>query len=83
MALTKEVLIDKIEVVEKGVIQVRQVTRIMEDGNQLSSSYHRWTLIPGQDVSDQQDNVKAIAAAVWTEEVIAAYQAQIAANILS
>jgi len=77
MALTKEVVIDKIEVVEKGVIQVRQVTRIMEDGNQLSSSYHRWTLTPGQDVSDQQDNVKAIATAVWTEEVISAYQQSI------
>ena len=80
MALTKQQVIDKIEVTENGTLQVRQVTRIMEDGQQLSSSYHRWTLSPGQDVSDQAANVRAIAAAAWTEEVIAAYQAQLAAN---
>ena len=79
MSLSKEVVIDKIEVVENGIIQVRQVTRIMEDGQQLSSSYHRWTLSPGQDVSDQPANVQAIAAAAWTEEVVAAYQAAIEA----
>ena len=80
MALTKEVVIDKIEVVENGIIQVRQATRIIEDGAQLSQSYHRWSLTPGQDVSDQPANVQAIAAAAWTPAVIAAYQAQIEAN---
>jgi len=80
MALSKEVVIDKIEVVENGIIQVRQATRIIEDGVQLSQSYHRWSLIPGQDVSDQPANVQAICAAAWTSEVIAAYQAQIEAN---
>ena len=80
MALTKEQVIDKIEVVENGVLQVRQVTRIMEDGKQLSSSYHRWSFAPGDDVSDQPANVQAIAAAAWTAEVIAAYQAQVAAQ---
>jgi hypothetical protein len=79
MSLSKEVVIDKIEVVENGIIQVRQVTRIMEDGQQLSSSYHRWSLTPGQDVSDQPANVQAIAAAAWTEEVVAAYEAALAA----
>jgi hypothetical protein len=82
MALTKEVVIDKVEVVENGVVQVRQVTRIMEDGNQLSSSYHRWTLTPGQDVTDQESKVQAVCNAVWTEEVIAAYEAQQEANRL-
>jgi len=79
MSLSKEVVIDKIEVVENGIIQVRQVTRIMEDGQQLSSSYHRWSLTPGQDVTDQPANVQAIAAAAWTEEVVAAYEAAQAA----
>lgn len=78
MSLTKEVVIDKVEVVENGTLQVRQVTRIMEDGNQLSSSYHRWSFAPGSDVSDQPANVQAIAAAAWTPEVIAAYEAQVA-----
>ena len=77
MSLSKEVVIDKIEVVENGVIQVRQVTRIMEDGKQLSSSYHRWSLSPGQDISDQPANVVAICMAVWVPEVIASYQASI------
>jgi hypothetical protein len=74
MSLIKEVVIDKIEVVENGIIQIRQATKILEDGNQLSQSYHRWTLVPGQDISDQEDKVQAVCNAVWTEEVIAAYQ---------
>jgi hypothetical protein len=76
MALTKEVAIDKIEVMELGQIQVRQITRIMEDGNELSSSFHRWMLAPGDDVSAQPAKVQAIANAIWTDEVISAYQAQ-------
>ena len=75
MSLTKEQTIDKIEVTENGTIQVRQVTRILEDGNQLSSSYHRWSFAPGSDVSEMPANVQAIAAAAWTPEVIAAYAA--------
>jgi len=82
MSLTKEQVIDKIEVVENGTLQVRQVTRIMEDGKELSSSYHRSTFAPGSDVSDQPANVQAIATAAWTPAVIAAYQAQIEVNQL-
>ena len=81
MSLSKEVVIDKIEVVENGIIQVRQVTRIMEDGQLLSSSYHRWSLTPGQDVTDQPANVQAIAAAAWTPAIIAAYEAAQAAAL--
>ena len=80
MALTKEVVIDKIEVVENGVVQVREATRIMEDGKQLSQSYHRWTIAPGQDYSDQDAKVKAICQVAHTTEVVAAYQAQVAAQ---
>ena len=85
MSLTKEINIDKIEIVENGTVQVREVTRIMEDGNELSKSYHRWTIAPGQDYSDQPDNVKAICAVAHTPAVIAAYkeyQAQQEANKL-
>lgn len=74
MSLSKEIVIDKIEVVENGIVQVRQVTRIIEDGVQLSSSYHRWSLSPGQDVTDQEPKVQAICAAAWTEQVIMDYQ---------
>jgi len=82
MSLSKEITIDKIEIVENGTVQVRQATKILEDGNELSKSYHRWTVLPGQDYSDQPDNVKAICAAAHTPAVIAAYQAQIEANRL-
>jgi hypothetical protein len=81
MSLSKEVVIDKIEVIENGTLQVRQVTRIMEDGQQLSSSYHRWSFAPGSDISDQPANVQAIAAAAWTTEVVAAYEAAQAAAL--
>lgn len=74
MSLSKEIVIDKIEVVENGIVQVRQVTRIIEDGVQLSSSYHRWSLSPGQDVTDQEPKVQAICTAAWTEQVIMDYQ---------
>jgi hypothetical protein len=77
MALTETKLIDKIEVTENGVVQVREATRISRNGEQIAQTYHRWTLTPGQDVSDQPANVQAIANAAWTPEVIAAYQAQL------
>ena len=85
MSLTKEQVIDKIEIIENGVVQIRQATKILEDGNELSKSYHRWTIAPGQDYSDQPDNVKAICEVTHTPAVIAAYkeyQAQIEANRL-
>jgi hypothetical protein len=82
MALTETKLIDKIEVVENGTVQVREATRIMKDGEQIAQTYHRWCLTPGQDVSGQPDNVKAICQAAWTPEIIAAYQAQLEASRL-
>ena len=82
MALTKEIAIDKIEVLENGIVQVREVTRIMEDSKELSSSYRRWILNPAQDLTGQPANVVAICNAAWTQEVIAEYQAQVAAQRL-
>jgi len=82
MALTKEVAIDKIEVLENGCIQVRQITRVIEDGTELSSSYHRWALNPGDDLTGQPANVVAICNVAWTPEVIAAYKAQVESNKL-
>ena len=76
MALEKQIAIDKIEVLEAGYIQVREITRIIEDGVELSASYHRWALAPTDDLAGQDPKVVAIAIAVWTPEVIAAYQAK-------
>ena len=74
MALTKETIVDKIEVLEMGQVQVRTATRVLEDGVALSSSFHRHVLAPGDDLSGQDARVSAIATATWTDEVIAAYQ---------
>jgi hypothetical protein len=74
MALEKQVVVDKIEVVEVGVVQVRTATRIVENGNVISTSYHRHTIAPGQDYSNEDDRVKAICAATHTQEVITKYQ---------
>ena len=80
MALTKEKVIDQITVTENGIILYREATRIMEDGVELSKTYHRSSLSPAQDLTGVPANVVAICNAAWTAEVVAAYQAQIAAQ---
>ena len=80
MSLTKQVVIDQITVIENGIVMYRETTRIMEDGKQLSQTYHRSTLIPAQDLSGVPANVVAICNVAWTAEVVAAYQAQMAAQ---
>lgn len=75
MSLEKQIVVDQIEVLESGVVQVRTATRIMEGGTVLSSSLHRHVVSPGDDYSGQDARVQAICAAVHTAEVIAAYQA--------
>ena len=82
MALEKEIKIDRIEVVENGIVQVRQATIITDNGNQLSRTYHRWCIVPGEDYSTQEQQVQDICKVAHTPEVIAAYQAQLEANRL-
>lgn len=79
MAITKEKVIDQITVTENGIVLYREATRIMEDGQQLSQTYHRTSLLPGQDLAGQPANVAAICNVAWTPEVVAAYQALAAA----
>tara|TARA_R110000803_G_scaffold207752_1_gene275875 strand:- start:224 stop:502 length:279 start_codon:yes stop_codon:yes gene_type:complete len=83
MALTKETIVDKIEVLEKGQVQVRTATRVMEDGVELSSSFHRHVVVPSTktgeswvttDISNEDVRVQAICNATWTDEVETAYQ---------
>jgi len=76
MALTKETVVDQITVTENGIVLYREATRIMEDGKQLSQTYHRTSLTPAQDLTGQPANVVAICNSAWTPEVIAAYVAQ-------
>ena len=96
MALTKETVVDKIEVLEKGQVQVRTATRVLEDGVQLSSSFHRHVVDPqvrsgyvkggsagtwaATDITGEDARVQAICTASWTADVIAAYKAIVLSN---
>ena len=79
MSLTKTTTVDQITVTENGVVLYREATRIMEDGNQISQTYHRSSLTPAQDLTGVPANVVSICNVAWTAECIAAYQAAQAA----
>jgi hypothetical protein len=68
MALSKETVVDKIEVLENNAIQVRCAVRVLEDGQVLSQSYHRHVLQPGDDLTNEDPKVVAIANSVWAVE---------------
>lgn len=74
MALTETTKVDQIEVVGDYTIQVRTATIIEKDGVEISKSFHRHVLSPGDDVTNENPKVQAIANAIFTEEVINAYQ---------
>ncbi|NBW13075.1 MAG: hypothetical protein EBR82_34150 [Caulobacteraceae bacterium] len=76
MSIEKVKVIDQITVTENGIIFYREATKIVEDGVELTKTYHRSSLTPGQDLTDQPANVVAIAQAAWTPEVVAAFEAQ-------
>jgi len=76
MSLTKITVVDQILVEENGTVLYREATRIMEDGVQLSQTYHRSSLTPEQDLTGVPANVVAICNTAWTAEVVAAYQAE-------
>jgi len=80
MALEKIEIVDRIEVLENGCVQVRTKTAIKEDGVEISSKFHRHVVTPGDDYSDEDIRVQAICAAIHTADVIAAYKAAIAAK---
>lgn len=79
MSLAETTNIDRIEIVGNGIVQVREATTITKDGEFFARQFKRWTLVPGQDLTGQPANVVAQCQAAWTPEVIAAYQAQVAA----
>ena len=86
MSITKETVVDKIEVLEMGQVQVRTATKIVEDGTELNRSFHRHVVVPSTktgdtwgdtDISGEDARVQAIATATWTNEVKTAYQTMI------
>jgi hypothetical protein len=77
MALTETTKVDQIEVVGDHTIQVRTATIIERDGTEISRTFHRHIVSPGNDVTNEDPKVQTIANALFTEEVIAAYQASL------
>jgi hypothetical protein len=82
MALIEKQLVDLVELVQSNHIQVRTANIIEKDDVEIAKTYHRHVVSPGDDVTNEDLRVQAIANAIWTEEVIAAYQALIANNTL-
>jgi hypothetical protein len=78
MALEKLEVVDRIEVLESGVVQVRTKTAIMENDKQISGTFHRHVVAPGDDYSKEDARVQAICAATHTADVVTAYQASLA-----
>jgi hypothetical protein len=80
MALIEKQIVDLVELVQTNHIQVRTANIIEKDGIEIARTFNRHVLSPGDDVSGQDPKVQAIANAIWTEEVIAAYQASLVDN---
>jgi hypothetical protein len=81
MALIEKTIIDKIEVIENNSIQIRTATIIEKDGTELTRTFHRHVLAPGADLTNEDPKVQAIANAIWTEEIIAAYSASLVSQV--
>ena len=81
MTLASNTIIDKTEVLQDGTIQVRQAEIITKDCVEIARNFHRWVRHPGNTAAQfDPAPVPAIASAVWTQEVIAAYEAAVAAQ---
>jgi hypothetical protein len=80
MSLEKVTSVDLIEALENGAVQVRTKTAIMEDGKQISGTFHRHVVAPGDDYSGEDTRVQGVCAALHTAEVVAAYKAAQAAQ---
>jgi hypothetical protein len=78
--LTKTTNVDQITVTENGTVLYREATRIMEDDVEISKTFHRTSLAPGQDLTGVPDSVVAICNTAWTDAVVASYQAEVIAQ---
>lgn len=81
MPLTKTTSVDQITITENGFILYREATKVMEDDIELSKTYHRSSLAPGQDLANVPPSVVSICNVAWTPEVIAAYKEQEAKDV--
>ena len=80
--LTERSILSLCEALPSGILQVRFSNQILDGEIVKASTYHRYCLSPGDDLAGQPEQVIAIATALWTPAVIAAYKQQLAANRL-
>ena len=71
--IEEKVVIDSINVLEDGQIQIRQATKIYKDGVEIAKTYHRHVIAPDQDITNEDNRVKSIADAIWTPKVKSDY----------
>lgn len=72
--LVKQTVVDKMEVLQNGTVQVREAIRVVEDGKVISQQFHRYVVSPGDDYSKREDKVKAVCDKVQTQTIIDAYK---------
>jgi len=77
MALSEQVVVDSVEVNEKGLVLVKEVTKIIKDGATIAKSARRYVLSPGHDLTDQPQRVQDVANAIWTTDFMTAWNAQV------
>jgi len=75
MALTEDTIVDRIEILPDGQIQVRKANRVFRDGLEISKVFQRHIVEPGMDLNNEDPRVKAVGEALHTPEVIAAFKA--------
>lgn len=76
MSLTKIEKVDQIEITANSVVQVRTRIVVMENDKEISNSLHRHSIVPGQSYENEVEKVQAICAAVHTQEIIEAFEAE-------
>jgi len=77
MSLREKTIVDKIEILENGTVQVREANIIEKDNIEIARTFHRHVLMPGSDLTGQDPKVVAIANAIWTQEVVDTYLASL------
>ena len=82
MKLTKKSVIDSINILEDGTMEIRRADKILEDGKEIGKTYHRHCLKPGSPLTNQDEKVSAIANVVWTEKVITDYKKKQKENVI-
>ena len=83
MALSEQTLISAITILEDEQLQIRRSRRVLDGPEMIAEQYHRHVLAPGDDTTQEDARVRAVANLLWTPAVIDAYKAAIAARRLT